>query len=656
MDSFSIGLSGLDAAQKGLDVIGNNIANAATEGYHRQRIEFSPAYATQIGELVLGGGVEVDGITRLINTFVEQQILQQQTAGGQIESQLNALTTIENTFGELSSSGGLNGALEQFFAALQDLSAHPNEGVWQNQLVTAAKSMAEQFNNLAAFLDDVEDNIILEMHTTIDRINALGEQIAELNEQIRRKEVLGGQANNLRDQRDQAINELAELAPVETRVREFGVVDVSIAGTTGVAGATFTALKAGLTEDRLLGVAPEGQNTYYTDIQGGRIGGLVGLKNDTLAAIRGELDALAGAIITRVNQYHVQGVGSQGSFTQLSGWAMSSENLADFDEPVSDGTIYIRVTDTTTGTVTRYGISVDASTDTLSTIAAAITSGVVGVSASVNASRLTITADAGYTFDFLPAVLDEPTASTLNGSSPPSIAVSGIYTGRSNDTFRFTVSGAGSVGNGSLQLEVRDNGGSGEVVATLNIGQGYAAGDLLDVGNGIKIAVGPGDFAAGDNFDVEAFADTDTSGVLAAAGINTFFAGSSAADISLDTRIAQSPGAIATALGRDMTDNANALRMAGLRDQTVAELDSLTPSEFYHRLITSIGQQVSLLQMQQDHTEAVMRDLSDQQSRLSGVDINEQAAQMLLFEQMFAAMAKYLSTVSSSLSTLMDLL
>ncbi|GAI66560.1 unnamed protein product, partial [marine sediment metagenome] len=95
-------------------------------------------------------------------------------------------------------------------------------------------------------------------------------------------------------------------------------------------------------------------------------------------------------------------------------------------------------------------------------------------------------------------------------SLPPTISVSGIYTGTANDTFKFTVSGAGSVGNGSLTLEVKDDSGAGSVIATLNIGSGYDA-TPLDIGNGIKISLSTdGDFGAGDNFEVKAWADTDT--------------------------------------------------------------------------------------------------------------------------------------------------
>jgi len=333
---------------------------------------------------------------------------------------------------------------------------------------------------------------------------------------------------------------------------------------------------------------------------------------------------------------------------------MMSENLADFNPPVSDGNIYIRVTNTSTGAVTRTEVPIDTSTDSLTTIAAALTA-ITGLTASVYDSRLHIQADTGYKFDFLPCVLPTPANSDFTGAtSPPAISVSGTYTGTENQTFTFTVSGTGSVGNDSLQITVTD--GDGNTVTTLNVGSDYPAGDRLDIGNGIKIALGIGDLADGNTFEVDAFADTDTSGVLAAAGINTFFSGSNASNIAVCSDISAAPGRIATALRDDMADNNNALRMVALRDQAVSDLDSLTPGEYYRRLITDIGQQVSVKQSHQKNVEVMVQNLANQQSEISGVNINDEAARMLIFEQMFKAMAKYLSTLQSSLSTIMEII
>ncbi|MHC4750969.1 MAG: flagellar hook-associated protein FlgK [Planctomycetota bacterium] len=654
MDSFGIGISGLDAAQKAFDIIGNNIANAATDGYHRQRINLTPTYSSQVGTILLGGGVDIAGVTRLIDSLLQQEIFRQQSSLGQVSQELTTMRTVENAFGELSSGSGLSTAIDEFFNAMQDLSAHPAEAIWQNQAVTATETMATQFRTLGEFLTTLENQITLEAKNTIQQINALVNRIADLNENINRQEINGGQANNLRDQRDQCITDLSELISVQTQSREYGVVDVSVSRIPVVTGTSAVELEVGLKGNLGLGITVAGESNYNIDVQGGRLGGLLSLKNQLLSNTHNDLDNLASTIIQQINQYHIQGVGSDGSFTDLTGWSMASENLADFDMPVSDGNIYIRVTNTSTGAVTRTAVPINVSTDSLTTIATAITA-ITGLTASVPDSRLHIQADTNYKFDFLPCVLPTPTSSDFTGTtSPPTISVSGIYTGTNNQTFTFTVSGTDSVGNGTLQITVTN--GDGDTVTTLNVGSGYAAGDKLEAGNGIKIAVSTGDLADGNTFEVDAFAETDTSGVLAAVGINTLLSGSSASDMVVCSDISATPGRIAAALGADVTDNTNALRMAALRDQAVNSLNSMTPGEFYHRLITDIGQQVSVKQIHQDNIETIAQSLANQQTEISGVNINDEAAQMLIFEQMFKAMAKYLSTIQSSLSTIMEII
>ncbi len=661
MDSFSIGVSGLNAAQKAIDIIGNNVANAATPGYHRQRINLNPAYARQIGSILLGGGVEFANVTREINNFLEQEILCQQSSLAQTSRELESLRTVETAFGELTGNSSLSAAIDGFFNSLQELSAHPTEPIWQRQVVTDAETMAGQFRTLSEFLTRMETRITLEAENSIGQINALTNQIAVLNDKIENVEVSGGQANNLCDQRDQCIKELSELIGVETQAREYGVVDVSIGGIPVVSGSSVTELEVGLNENNCLAITVAGASNYNTDAQGGQLGGLFSLRNELIPDIHDHLDDLANAIIQQINQYHFQGVGSEGSFTELTGWLMISEDLADFDPPVTDGTMYIRVTNTSTGEITRHAIDIDASTDSLTSIATDITA-ITGLTASVASSKLHIQAETNYEFDFLPAVLPEPepTPKTLTGTPPPDIAVSGIYTGTTNSTFTCAVAGvSGQIGvTDGLKLEISKD---GTLIKELNVGLGYAASDKLDLGDGLYISLSiasgqmAGDLNVGDNFQIKGWADTDTSGVLAAVGVNTFFSGSSAMDMAVCSDIAAAPGRIATALGAEMTDNTNALRMAGLRDQTLSSLGAMTPGEFYHRLVTDIGQQLSIKQMQEDNAEIMVQNLANQQSDISGVNINDEAAKLLVFGQMFQAMAKYLSTVQSSLSTIMEI-
>ncbi len=652
MQGYSVALSGIDAAQSALDVIGNNVANAATEGYHRQRLELTPAYSSQVGSLLLGGGVDVNGVVRLIDNLLEQQIIRQKSLSEHNTCELTTLQTIETAFGELSSGSSLSSAIDEFFTALQDLSANPNEIVWQNQVVTAGQNLAGQFRNLGDFLTRLESQIQLGAEETVAQINALIKQIAELNDNIERTEISGGQANNLRDQRDQRITALSELVGVEVQNRQYGGVDVIIAGVPVVTGQSYNELEVGLDENGHIGISTAGSHNYNVGVQGGRLGGLLSLRNQIINDIHTDMDTLAGVIIQQINQLHVQAVGSQGQFTELTG-CKASENLADLDIPASDGKIYIRVTNTSTGEVTRHEINISAAADSLSTVAEAI-SAIPGLDASVNSLRLHIQAEAGYKFDFTPAVLPEPATSNLTAVTPPSISVTGLYQGSENQTFTFTATAGGTVGNGSVWLEVRN--GAGEVVTTINIGAGYAAGDKLDIGNGIKISVSTGDLNAGDSFTVDVYSSTDTLGLLAALGINTFFSGSCAADIAVCSDLVDSPGRIATSQGADLTDNINALRLADLKNQAQGALGGRTIGEFYNQIVVNVGQQVSVRQMQQDNLETMVQNLVGKRNEISGVNINDEAAQMLIFEQMFQAMAKYLTIIQSSMKTIMEII
>jgi len=658
MSDYSIGLSGLAAAQRAFDVIGNNIANAATEGYHRQRLELSPAFSSHPGSTTFIGGVNVEGATRMIDTLLEQEILRQKSILAAVSQETATLSTIEAAFGEFGSEdSGLSAAIDSFFNSLQDLNANPNESVWQNQLVSDAETLTAQFRSLGEFLETLQTQIKLQTDNIITDINTLAGQIAELNSKIEKTMLVGGEANSICDQRDRLISDLSDLIGIQTVNKDNGVVDVTAGSILMVTGAFANTVEADYNENGELGISIVDAINSETRVQGGTIGGLLSLHNEIVSGLIEDLDLLANAIIQEVNQIHVMGVGNAGSFTQLTAESSPTDQLSDISS-ITSGTLYMRVTNTTTDQITRQSVTIDADNDTLSDVAAKI-SAVSGLTASVNSSnQLSISADPGYEFDFLPCALPEPEFVDFDDASPPTISVTGIYTGTENDTLEFKVIGDGAVGNGTLQLEVRSGGGAGNLITTLNIGSGYAAGDLLDIGNGIKIALSTGNLAEsnGDLFTVGAFTDTDTSGILAAIGLNTFFSGSSALDMAVRASIIQNPQSIATALGAAATDNNNISRIAAIKDKAIGDLKSSTCGEFYHKLAMDIGQEISTKKRQQENLDAIVLNLANRQNEIGGVDINEEAAQLLVFEQMFQAMAEYMNTLNTSMANLMEIL
>ncbi len=660
MGNLHIGISGLQAAQKAIDTIGNNIANAATPGYHRQRLNLNPAYSAISGVNVLGGGVESGSITRKIDNLLEKEILRQNSSYSQINQELSTLQIVESAFGELSGGGGLNEALDNFFNALSDLSNNTSEIIWQQQTVTSAQTMASQFRTLGDFLSDLDRQIVLEAENLIEHANALINKIAILNDDIEKLELRGTGADNLQDERDQLITELSDIIGVDTLERDSGVVDVTAGGIAVVIATIPTEIEVGTTSDGSLGISIKGDLNYSTSISGGKLGGIINLKNSLLGDVSDDLDTMALQLVRNMNEYHVQGIGSYGSFSRLDGWTMTTEVLSEMDPPITSGEIFIRVTDTSTGVVSRGSIDLSTITPadagiglTISDVAAELDS-ITGINSWYNTDGLHIERSASnYEFDFLPAVLPSATASSISSGNPPSIELSGSYTGSSNDTLTFTATGNGSVGNGTLNLAVTD--GSGQLVTTLSVGDGYAIGEELDLGNGVKVKLGEGDFLAGDEFECDVFADTDMPGLLAATGMNCFFSGTGASDIGVCSDLVSDPMRVATSLEAGGVDNFNVEKFMSIADESISELGNTTIQTFYQKLVTDIGQEMSLRDVQKQNLEGIIQNLSNQRDEVSGVDINEEAAQLLVFEQMFNSMAKFLATIRETMDYLLTI-
>jgi len=191
MDSFGIGLSGLSAAQKAFEIIGNNIANAATDGYHRQNINLTPAFSSRSARSFWAEAWTSRASPNDRRPFTEE-MFKQYSLSEQVSQELATLRMVENAFGELSGRTGLSTAIDEFFNALQDLSAHPAEAIWQSQAVTAAETMTSQFRTMGDFISSLESQIKLETENALEEVNALIVRIADLNDTIKRHEIGGG--------------------------------------------------------------------------------------------------------------------------------------------------------------------------------------------------------------------------------------------------------------------------------------------------------------------------------------------------------------------------------------------------------------------------------------------------------------------------------
>ena len=672
MAGYEIGISGIHAAQKALTIIGNNIANAATEGYHRQAINLVPATDAYSNGAMVGQGVQYAGVIRNIDTVLETEILRQESSLSEMGRRLEMLRTVESAFGELT-TGGLTTAMDDFFASFHDLSMRPEDVNIQSEVLSKAQTLVSQMNNISMIVSNMNEMTYSESLATVERINLLAEQIAVLNQEVYNQKMRGFDPNNTLDQRDKLITELGRLIGIRTHVRDNGMVDIVASDVSLVIGSLSAKVEIGLVNDGQtyqLGLRSAGADSYHTQISGGKLGGLFDLRNTTIHQIQDSLDLLASTIIHETNKIHVQGVGQDGGFSSLTGWTMQQSTVSAIHPPVSPGTFHVRVTGPD-GAVVSYGVTVNA-TSTLQEIAAdqAALPGLSGTAFS--GGRLQIVADTGYQFDFLPGVRTTPTGTVpdpLVGAgpgahqAPPAIRLSGLYSGSVNQTYTVTVNTVppgqtNAIGNGTMEVVVTD--GAGATVATVNIGQGYTPGQPISIGDGIMLSLNVNGSSAGylndgDQFGIEALATSDPTGLLAAVGLNCFFSGSTANTIDLSDYVRDAGRHIATSRNAEMNGNSNATLLAKLGNEAMAALGAYNMKDYYRNITVGLGNQISVTQMQYDNTEGVLRSLSEQREVVSGVDINDQASLMMVYERMFQAMARYMNTITETQKTVLTL-
>ncbi len=224
--ALNIAKNALLAFQTEVHVTSHNVANVDTEGYSRQKVVLTPYPPSPSPVGPIGSGVKVDQIKRYFDAFLEANLNLKRSDLGLFSAEETGMRLVEGIFNEAGDQG-LSKLLNDFFSAWQTLSNRP-EGVPERRLlVEKGKLLAENLRDKFQSLRDLENNIGLKLKEVVERINDLAAHIAELNNQITAAETGGHQANDLRDQRDHLIAQLAKLAPIryfETKDGAYNVI------------------------------------------------------------------------------------------------------------------------------------------------------------------------------------------------------------------------------------------------------------------------------------------------------------------------------------------------------------------------------------------------------------------------------------------------
>ncbi len=440
LSSLTMARRALQAQQAAIQTTGHNIANANTPGYTRQRVDFSPSFPFSLGSAgSLGTGVDVKVVTRLRDLMLDSQFRDAHQALGQQEVEEATLAQIQRLVNE-PSANGLGSAMSALFASFQDLANSPTDLSVRTVVRDKAQALADQFHRLDDGFERLKVDLNNEILVDVKQVNGLAQQIAGLNRQIAMAEGGGGTANDLRDQRDQALDEISKLVGGSVIEETGGQVRVTVGG-----GLT---LVDGQTSVPLVAELFNASDPTYPDSArlflggnllmpgGGRMAGLLKSRNSASGFVKGfqsQLDVMAKNLVLDINRLHASGIGLQGLTTLASENAVTGPavalNAAGLPFTPVDGSFKVFVYDPS-GAVTASGtILVSAGTTTLTDLAAAIGGVGGGLTATVGAdNKLTITAPAGGTFTLAADTSDTLVALGLHGffggSDARTIAVS----------------------------------------------------------------------------------------------------------------------------------------------------------------------------------------------------------------------------------------
>ncbi|MBI5756900.1 MAG: flagellar hook-associated protein FlgK [Planctomycetales bacterium] len=657
MMQLSIGVSALQASQRALEITGQNVSNASTPGYHRQTAQLMSAQPMQLGGFSIGRGVELSDVRRAVSDQVELALTRQVSDNGSVDARLQGLTRLESRLS--SGDGSTGGQLESLFNQLEQLSSRLHDGASRKVVVSAASQLTHEVNSLATEMYRMRDDLDRSIAQVVGEINPLAKQIADLNTRIRQVTARGTAPNDLLDQRGTLINELGRRISVEVLNGNLGQVTLLASGVPLVIAERSLALEAHV-DSAGVATVQVADSDAPLPITGGQLGGLLTVRNTRLGDYRSRLDALAREMSRAFDEFQSTGLGVSGAFTQLNGQRAVKDlaaplNVSGLTFTPRSGSLFIGVTNTATGQRTLREVAIDPASQSLADVGTAISS-VPNLQPFVNTQNgtLSLFAAPGYTFDFTGGLDTTPTT-TFSAGTTSSPRIGGVFNGQTNDryTFNFLTSGTVGVTSG---LQVRVTNQAGDVVNTLDVGQGYSAGQPLQVANGVTVSLATGNVTAGDTFSTRVVGQPDTSGLLTALGLNTFFTGDDAATLKVNSDLLGNADRLATSRTGQPGDSSNLQRLVSLRDAARLNNGTLTMSQFYNEAVADVGMEVRNLKEQEATNQVLTGQLETEQQSISGVDPNEEMVQLLKYQKMFQIAAKYINTINEALDELIKII
>lgn len=617
---LSTGISGLSAAQVALNTVGNNISNTNTDGYNRQVVQQTARVTQSNGRYTIGGGVDVVSVQRSYSEYLTSAVWSS-NAGLQRASTFNDLTSTLNSV--FSGSGDLQGSLDAFYGAFSTVANAASSTSGRQALLGSASSMVAVFNTLGQQLGLQQSQINSQINSTVSSVNSVISNIADLNKQIRQASVTG-QPNALLDQRDAMVKTLSGYVGISAVAENDGTMSVyTTNGQSLVSGSNAYPLSTGgnAYDATRSDIFDSSGNNITTRLSGGSLGALLDYRTNVLDPVQNQLGQAALALASSVNAQQARGLdlnGKQGAAifgTPSPAVLGSGANQGSAD-------VTAKISDVSQLTASDYVLSYDGSQWNLRTTAGQSVALAANPDGSLSADGLTFNvsgaAQAGDSYQIQPT-RNAAAGLAVSMTDPAGIAAAAALTGSA---------ASGNTGTGTV-----------------------GAVSVADASNPALLGNATVTFTAPDAYQV-----TDASGNVLASGSYTAGQPITANGWSLTLSGAPAAGdSFQVAANTDgLNDNSNALALAGLANTGVLGGGATSVLGAYGNLTTQVGsvgsQAATTLTTQ---TSLYGQAVSAQQS-VSGVNLDEEAANLVKYQQAYQASAQIISTAQSIFSSLLS--
>ena len=637
-------VSGLLSFQRALGTTSHNIANVNTEGFSRQSVEISANTPSFLGGSFVGGGAHVESIQRSYDEFLSTEVRDVTTVHSRLTKYAELASHIDNVLADPQS--GISPILHDLFSSVQDVADDPASSTARFAMINTAQSFAERFNQINNRFEQLAENTGAETKSVVAGINELVSSISDINLAINQTSGSSNgtqQSSDLLDKRDALLTNLAEKVDISVITNQNNQMSIFIGnGQSVLNGTTVNTLAVRQSsidpaQDVIIYNGPVSAFDLSAQLQGGELGGLLSFKSNLLIPASNALGRTAIGVAEAVNTQMRAGMDLDGNL----GVDFFSYNDAQiFSATTNTGTATVTsdVTNVSALTTSDYSLTYDGTNWTLASDkgTTATVSNVAPVSLAFEGITLSIngaTAVAGDRFTIKPT-LDGAKSINVVQTDPRLIAAAApIRTSSSLSNLGTVNISAGSVTN-SDSLLTPPPPAVGGVIPAVNFtftsptsftsntavvtgGVSYALGDAIPYTNNMQIDANgwqvslTGVPATNDQFDVQ----SNAGGV---------------------------------------GDNRNILKLANLQNQLILNGGTASFQDDYGTFVGFVGSQAQSANVSRDGQALLLGQAVSRNSSIVGVNLDEEAANLIRFQQAYQAAAQVISTVQTLFDTLLQ--